>query len=147
MSRFLGLRSYERGFVNGRSFTLSEFYAVRARADSEERSFGGQWADGSGGVCQVAWVRNTGELYVSRISTDFGTGEDTGHVILDVVGAFLYGALARGSRRKRAGEVEVVAVVPDETSLAGLLAGWEEHERSASGLDWLRSRARSASGA
>ena len=61
-------------------------------------------------------------------------------------GELAYAGLHRAVRRKEpVPEVEVIAVLSDEATVDALLAGWEGHGRTASGLDWLRTRATTVS--
>jgi hypothetical protein len=128
--------------------TLAEFYSDQVRAHSDERSFGNHWSDEDRGRCQVAWVRDTGELIVvaahtSESTISGGGGIGDGNPIVDMIGGFaidivINGVLHRVTEQHASGEVEIIAVVHEEELLQAMLAGWEEQEQSGSGLRWLR---------
>jgi hypothetical protein len=83
------------------------------RRQSAEVDFGATWRyDGSSDAHRVAWIRETGELYLCR--TDGYDGSCT--------------------------EVSVLAVVPDEELLDTALFGWQDARTAPAGIDWLLSR-------
>ncbi|MGB8651671.1 MAG: hypothetical protein WCD35_13540 [Mycobacteriales bacterium] len=83
------------------------------RRTSDEVDLGATWrAAGSEDVWRLAWLRETGELYLCQAAGYPGPGQ----------------------------HVRVLAVVEDEHSLDALLDGWREHRTDEDGLAWLRSR-------
>ena len=129
--------------------TLEEFYADTTRAHSEERLYGKGWSDDERGLCQVSWVRDTGELIivVARASPSMLTGSGGtaggGNPIVDMIAGGIIdividGVLHQVTEQHATSEVEILAVVHDEALLEAMLAGWEDQEESGSGLRWLR---------
>jgi hypothetical protein len=97
----------------GRGYaSLADFYGGGPRRiASAERDIGLWWGAGAGGpLHRVAWVEDTGELYLVRA----GDPEDGG------------------------GQVEVLARSRDWARLAGRLAGWREVCGELQSLSWLR---------
>ena len=83
------------------------------RRTSDEVDLGATWREaGSSDAWRVAWLRETGELYVCRAGGYPGPGQD----------------------------VEVLAVLPTEASLDAAVDGWREHRTDEDGLGWLRGR-------
>ena len=83
------------------------------RRTSDEVDLGATWrATGSDEVWRLAWLRETGELYLCQTAGFPGPAE----------------------------HVRVLAVVESETDLDALLDGWREHRADEDGLGWLRSR-------
>ncbi len=83
------------------------------RATSDEIDFGATWrAAGSDVAWRLAWLRETGELYVCQAGGYPGPSED----------------------------VRVIAVIPGERDLEQVLEGWRDHRSDEDGLAWLRSR-------
>ena len=83
------------------------------RRTSDEVDLGATWrAAGSDEVWRLAWLRDTGELYLCQTAGFPGPAE----------------------------HVRVLAVVASETELDGLLEGWREHRTAEDGLGWLRER-------
>lgn len=128
--------------------TLRQFYADRVRQRSEELVFGKHWYDEARGQFQVCWVRDTGELAVIAAwsSSNFGILGDSGDTIVGMAAGVLAdlatgAALGRIHSDQAPSEVEIVAVVHDESTIDSMLAGWKEQEQSGTGLVWLRSRA------
>jgi hypothetical protein len=95
--------------------SLSNFYrADRRRRSSREQDVGLWWRVGAHGpVYRAAWVRDTGELYVTRL----GTLED-------------------GS-----GEVLVLGRAQDRDELEETLEGWQDVCPQPDSMTWLRHRA------
>lgn len=87
------------------------FHAVDPRRrTSPELDLGATWRqDGSNDAWRLAWVRETGELYVCRADGYDGSCSD----------------------------VSVLAVVPDERQLDHLLDGWRDARIDPDGLGWL----------
>jgi hypothetical protein len=100
----------------GRYRSLSNFYAADSRRmRSRELDIGLWWLDEAGGpLHRAAWVRDTGELYLTRL----GPSEDGG------------------------GEVEVLAIVAEQEQLQSALEGWREQCGDPHSLLWLRERVR-----
>lgn len=83
------------------------------RRTSEEVDLGATWrAPGSDDVWRLAWLQQTGELYLCQAGGYPGPSSD----------------------------VRVLTVVPTESALDGLLEGWREHRTDEDGLAWLRDR-------
>ncbi len=83
------------------------------RRTSDEVDLGATWRDaGSDDAWRLAWLRETGELYLCQA----------------------------GGYPGPSSHVRVLAHVPDERSLDTLLEGWREHRTDEDGLAWLRSR-------
>ena len=77
---------------------------------SFEVDLGATWRqDGSNDAWRLAWLRETGELYVCRADGYDGSCTD----------------------------VAVLAVVPRERDLDAMLAGWREHRFHPDGLSWV----------
>jgi len=80
------------------------------RRTSAEVDLGATWRwAGSNDAWRVAWVRDTGELYVCRADSYDGSCSD----------------------------VSVVAVLRDERELDAVTADWREHRTDPGGLAWL----------
>ena len=80
---------------------------------SGELDLGATWRlDGGSDSYRVAWLRDTGELYVCR--ADGYDGSCT--------------------------EVQVLAVVDDEQLLDTMVFGWQDARHAPDGLKWLRAR-------
>ena len=83
------------------------------RRQSSEVDLGATWRDADGhDAYRVAWLRDTGELYLCRADGYDGSCTD----------------------------VSVLAVVPDEGLLDTLLFGWRDAKDAPDGLSWLRGR-------
>ena len=83
------------------------------RRVSAEVDFGATWrAAASNDAWRLAWVRDTGELYLCR--TDGYDGSCT--------------------------DVRLLAVVAREDDVDALLAGWQERRTDPDGLGWLDDR-------
>jgi hypothetical protein len=95
--------------------SLSNFYrADRRRRASREQDVGLWWRVGiHGPVYRAAWVRETGELYITRL-----------------------GALQDGT-----GEVEVLGQARDRSQLEEVLEGWRDVCPQPDSMTWLRHRA------
>jgi hypothetical protein len=98
------------------------------RRNSEEEEFGDGWtsSDRPGATFQLAWIRDTGELYMM--------GEPLGTAIEDPFGDYEVLALARGSVK-----VEILAEV-GESDLNRLLADWQQQMPRENSLDEVRRR-------
>ena len=80
----------------------------RARSDSLD--FGATWrVSGSNDAWRLAWLRETGELFLCRADGHDGSCTD----------------------------VSVLAVLPREADVDGLLDGWREHRTDPDGLSWV----------
>lgn len=90
------------------------FHAADARRRvSTELDLGATWRrSGSNDAWRLAWVRDTGELYVCRADAYDGSCTD----------------------------VAVLAVLPDEHVVDAALVGWREHRTDPDGLTWLTGR-------
>jgi hypothetical protein len=97
--------------------SLSNFYlADRRRRSSRERDIGLWWRVGAHGpIYRAAWVRDTGELYVTRL----GPLEDGG------------------------GEVVVLGRARDRSQLEEVLHGWQDVCPQPDSMTWLLHRAAS----
>jgi hypothetical protein len=97
--------------------SLSNFYSADSRRRaSRERDVGLWWRVGAHGpVYRAAWVRDTGELYVTRL-----------------------GPLEDGS-----GEVVVLGRARDRVQLEEVLQGWQDVCHQPDSMTWLRHRAAS----
>jgi hypothetical protein len=95
--------------------SLSSFYQADARRrSSREQDVGLWWRIGANGrPYRAAWVRDTGELYVTRL-----------------------GRLQEGS-----GEVVVLGRARDRDQLEAVLDGWEDVCPQPDSMTWLRHRA------
>lgn len=95
--------------------SLSAFYtADQRRVESKESDVGLWWREAADGpLHRAAWVKDTGELYLTRL----GPAEQGG------------------------GEVEVLAVLDDEDCLEQELSGWRQQCGKPGSLAWLRERA------
>jgi hypothetical protein len=83
------------------------------RRTSDEVDFGATWrAPESDDAWRLAWLRETGELYLCQAGGYPGPSQD----------------------------VRVLAVIRDEQDVDALLEGWREHRTDEDGLAWLRSR-------
>ncbi|MCU1595933.1 MAG: hypothetical protein JWO12_3325 [Frankiales bacterium] len=83
------------------------------RRTSDEVDLGATWRGaGSDDVWRLAWLRETGELYLCTAAGFPGPSQ----------------------------QVSVLAVIPTEAALDQLLDGWREHRTDEDGLGWLRSR-------
>ena len=83
------------------------------RRTSDEVDLGATWRSaGSDDAWRLAWLRDTGELYLC----------------------------SAGGYPGPSAHVRVVAVVPTETELDELLDGWREHRTDEDGLAWLQAR-------
>lgn len=84
-----------------------------ARRRSDEVDLGATWrAGGSNDTWRLAWLRDTGELYVCRNDSLVGGGTS----------------------------VQVLAVEPDEHAVDVLLEGWRTARDGEDGLGWLSRR-------
>jgi hypothetical protein len=80
---------------------------------SPEVDLGATWRyDGQSDAHRVAWLRDTGELYLCKADGYDGSCSDVG----------------------------VLAVVPSEDRLDTLLTGWQDARRAPDGLEWLLGR-------
>jgi hypothetical protein len=86
------------------------------RRSSDEVDLGATWraagSEGSEDAWRLAWLRDTGELYLCQAGGYPGPSQ----------------------------HVRVLAVVPTEAELDALLDGWRDHRTDEDGLAWLRSR-------
>jgi hypothetical protein len=83
----------------------------RARSDQLDLGATWRWA-GETDAWRLAWVRDTGELYLCRADGHDGSCSD----------------------------VSVLAVVPAERDVDALLEGWREHRTDPDGLSWVLRR-------
>ena len=83
------------------------------RGRSDVLDLGATWrADGSNDAWRLAWVRDTGELYLCRADSHDGSCSD----------------------------VSVLAVLPHERDVDALLEGWRDHRTEPDGLSWVLRR-------
>ena len=83
------------------------------RRTSDEVDFGATWrVAGSDDAWRLAWLRETGELYVCSAGGYPGPSQ----------------------------QVRVLAVIPAEHDLDLVLDGWREHRAAEDGLTWLAGR-------
>ncbi len=83
------------------------------RGRSDQLDLGATWREqGSNDAWRLAWLRDTGELYLCR--ADGYDGSCT--------------------------EVSVLAVLPGEDDVDELLAGWRDHRTEPDGLSWVLRR-------
>jgi hypothetical protein len=83
------------------------------RRTSDEVDLGATWRDpGSDDLWRLAWLRETGELYLCQA----------------------------GGYPGPSAHVRVLAVIPTETELDALLDGWRDQRTQDDSLAWLRSR-------
>ena len=83
----------------------------RRRSDQLDLGATWRWA-GSNDAWRLAWVRDTGELYLCRADGHDGSCTD----------------------------VSVLAVLPAEPDVDALLAGWRDHRTEPDGLSWVLRR-------
>src|SRR5579863_332369 len=109
---------------------IEEFYeADERRRRSEEIELGTEWRDRDTVRHEVAWVADTGELYVMRepaprIAEDLFGDEFSGSLPLDAV------------------TVAVVGWIPGRDRMEEVLAGWPDAMTSPESLTWLAARLR-----
>lgn len=84
----------------------------RGRSDQLDLGATWRWAD-SNDAWRLAWVRDTGELYLCRADGYDGTCTD----------------------------VSLLAVLPRESDVDALLDGWRERRTDPDGLSWVLRRA------
>lgn len=83
------------------------------RRTSDEVDLGATWRSaGSDDAWRLAWLRDTGELYLCQAGGYPGPSQ----------------------------HVRVLAVIPTEPELDALLDGWRDHRTDEDGLAWLRQR-------
>ena len=83
------------------------------RGRSDQLDLGATWRwGGSNDAWRLAWVRETGELYLCRADGYDGTCSD----------------------------VSVLAVLPREQDVDALLDGWRDHRTEPDGLSWVLRR-------
>ena len=83
------------------------------RRRSDQLDLGATWRwDGSNDAWRLAWVRDTGELYLCRADGHDGTCSD----------------------------VSLLAVLPRERDVDALLDGWRERRHDPDGLSWVLRR-------
>ena len=83
----------------------------RGRSDQLDLGATWRWA-GSNDAWRLAWVRETGELYLCRADGHDGSCSD----------------------------VALLAVLPQESDVDVLLEGWREHRTDPEGLSWVLRR-------
>jgi hypothetical protein len=83
----------------------------RGRSDVVDLGATWRW-DGSNDAWRLAWVRDTGELYLCRADGHDGSCTD----------------------------VSVLAVLPHERDVDAVLAGWRDHRTEPDGLSWVLQR-------
>ena len=95
--------------------SLNNFYSAdRRRRASPERDVGLWWRRGAHGpIYRAAWVRETGELYVTRL----------------------------GRLQDGAGEVVVLGRAPTRSELEQVLEGWQDVCPQPDSMTWLRHKA------
>lgn len=83
------------------------------RRTSDEVDLGATWRTaGSDDAWRLAWLRDTGELYLCQAGGYPGPSQ----------------------------HVRVLAVIPSEAELDAVLDGWRDHRTDEDGLAWLRTR-------
>ena len=83
------------------------------RGRSDVLDLGATWRwDGSNDAWRLAWVRDTGELFLCRADGHDGSCTD----------------------------VSVLAVLPQERDVDAVLAGWRDHRTEPDGLSWVLRR-------
>jgi hypothetical protein len=124
---------------------IEDFYDQdpRRRA-SDEQVFGREWSQESV-RCEVAWVADTGELYVML--------EPGGEVKVGVDPSVVFGALSPfnlsgvTSTTKAvptdALTVEVLGVIERREDVERVMAGWQQAMAGANRIAWVRNRVRS----
>jgi hypothetical protein len=91
--------------------TVDEFYdGDQARLDSDEIEFGEEWLNADGDLCEVSWIKDTGELFVIR------------------------------APRWEPLWVEVLAIIPTQAEVERVLEGWENAMLEPKGIEWVRNR-------
>jgi hypothetical protein len=83
------------------------------RGRSDQLDLGATWRwSGSNDAWRLAWVRETGELYLCRADGHDGSCSD----------------------------VALLAVLPQESDVDAVLEGWREHRTDPDGLSWVLRR-------
>ncbi len=109
---------------------IEAFYEQNeARRESAELEYGDEWTDATGNRYELAWVEDTGELYLMV--------EPDAVVTEGMFGDFLVSDEPVGEL-----QVVVVATIRSESDLEDRLAGWEDEMGRANSLRWLWERLR-----
>jgi len=112
---------------------IEEFYeADERRRRSDEVELGTDWFDADGARYQLAWVADTGELYVMREPLMAMTEDPFGDV---------YNTSVPTDQLS----VAVIGWVPELEDVEDVLSGWREAMAQANGVGWLAERLRARS--
>lgn len=122
--------------------TLDEFYADPARRESKEISFGFGWRSSHSPNSEfvVFWIESTGELCL--LETPLVDLESD-----QVVSRFVLGVPPHTNpHRFRDQEISIRILGSfSEAEVDQIMAGWQDHLRSAAGIEWIRGRLESRS--
>ncbi len=97
-----------------------------ARRESAEHEFGDEWTDAAGNHYELAWVAETGELYLML--------EPEAPVTEDAFGDYSTGQSVGGL------EVRVIATLATLDEVEQRLQGWEDASLTTNSLGWLAER-------
>jgi hypothetical protein len=109
---------------------LTAFYdAEPQRRSSKEIALGTDWTDANGSY-GLAWLAETGELYLSSRFATSGTW----------LGAIVEGLLGDSAGYGFGGQLRatVIAVIPDQAELERCFVGWEKQMSQKDSLRWVR---------
>ena len=110
---------------------LEEFYEQSdARRLSEEILFGSFWKDKINTVYELAWVIDTGELYLMHFPDGYINFTDT------------FGSFMTNEERWFVLDmtVLVIDIIPTESEVREKLFGWEEVMNQKNSIEWLYER-------
>jgi hypothetical protein len=107
---------------------IEQFYDgdPRRRA-SGEIEFGRDWSDGAGGRSEVAWVADTGELYVMQEPIEPIYSDGLGDLEVQRVPT-------------EDVTVEIIGVVATRGAVDSLLDGWQDAMTGPNSIAWVRER-------
>lgn len=107
---------------------IEAFYEQNeARRESAEIEYGDEWTDAAGNRYELAWIEDTGELYL-MVEPDAVVTED------------MFGDFLVSDEPVAELQVVVVATIRSEADLEDRLAGWESHMGDENSLTWLHER-------
>jgi hypothetical protein len=107
---------------------IEAFYEQNeARRESAEVEYGDEWTDASGNRYELAWVEDTGELYL-MVEPDAVVTED------------MFGDFLVSDEPVAELQVMVVATIRSENDLEDRLSGWESQMGEENSLQWLHQR-------
>jgi hypothetical protein len=107
---------------------IEEFYDENpVRRSSEELEFGRDWTDDQRNRYEVAWVEDTGELYIM--------GEPVEPIFSDGLGDDFVQRLPTEDV-----VVTILTTIPDRAAIDRTLAGWSKAMKQPNSLAWLRDR-------